>query len=69
MKKFLSLLMAIVATVSVFAFATACEDGKCDSCKTEENVKVYETDDGNVEYCPKCAAEKIANNIMGDLLG
>lgn len=69
MKKLLSLLMAAVATVSVFAFATACEDGKCDSCKTTENVKVYETDDGNVEYCPKCAAEKIKDNILGGLLG
>ena len=70
MKKFLCMMLAVVATLSVVAFATACEDGKCDGCKTEENVKVYETKDGEkMELCPLCYAEKVADNILGGLLG
>ena len=66
MKKFLAVLMALTA---VFCFA-GCEDGKCDECKTKENVKVYETKDGDkVEYCPECYAKKVADNIFGGLLG
>lgn len=70
MKKFLCMIMAVVASLSVVAFATACEDGKCDECKTTENVKVYETkDDEKMELCPKCYAEKVADNVLGGLLG
>ena len=65
MKKLLCLLLA---TCSVFCFA-ACEDGKCDDCKTEKGVKVYELEDGTVELCPSCAVERVGNNILGDLLG
>ena len=66
MKKFLAVLMALTA---VFCFA-GCEDGKCDECKTKENVKVYETKDGDeVEYCPECYAKNVADNILGGLLG
>ena len=66
MKKFLCALLVISA---VFCFA-GCEDGKCDACKSEKNVKVYETKDGDkVEYCPSCYAEKVADNVLGGLLG
>ena len=70
MKKLLCMMMAIVASLSVVAFATACTDGKCDECKTTENVKVYETkDDKTMELCPSCYASKVADNILGGLLG
>ena len=63
MKKFLSLLMAVVATVSVFAFATACTDGKCDGqgCDKEKGVEVYVWKDSGkeVELCPECALRNI----------
>ncbi|MBQ8374574.1 MAG: hypothetical protein IJX98_03235 [Clostridia bacterium] len=62
MKKFLSLMMAVVASLSVLAFATACEDGKCDECGSNKNVKYYElnTGDDRAEYCTSCA---IANAL------
>ena len=70
MKKLLCMMMALVASLSVVAFATACTDGKCDECKTEKNVKVYETKDGEeMELCPSCYGEKVADNILGGLLG
>ena len=63
------LLCGILAVTALFCFA-ACQDGKCDECKTEENVKVYETKDGEeVEYCPLCYAKKVGDNILGGLLG
>ena len=66
MKKLLCILLAMT---SIFCL-TACKDGKCDECKTEENVKVYETKDGDeVEYCPSCYLEKVGDNILGGLLG
>ena len=66
MKKVLCVLMALTA---VFCFA-GCKDGKCDGCKTEENVKVYTKKDGEeVEYCPKCYAEAAIDNALGGLLG
>lgn len=66
MKKLLCVLLAMT---SLLAFV-ACKDGKCDDCKTEENVKVYETKDGEeVEYCPECYAKNVADNILGGLLG
>ncbi|MBQ8295743.1 MAG: hypothetical protein IJX87_04840 [Clostridia bacterium] len=66
MKKLLCVLMVLTA---VFCFA-GCTDGKCDGCETKENVKVYTTkDDKEVEYCPKCYAEKVADNVLGGLLG
>ena len=66
MKKFLC---AVLAIASIFCLA-ACTDGKCDECKTEKDVKVYETKDGEeVEYCPSCYAEKVADNFLGGLLG
>lgn len=64
------MIMAVVASLSVVAFATACTDGKCDECKTTENVKVYETkDDKTMELCPSCYAKKVADNVLGGLLG
>ncbi len=66
MKKVLCLLLALTA---VCCFA-GCTDGKCDDCKTEENVKVYTKSDGEeVEYCPTCYAKQVANGILGGLLG
>lgn len=66
MKKILCVLLAMTA---VFCFA-GCQDGKCDECKTEEYVEVYETKDGDkVEYCPTCYAKKVANGFLGGLLG
>ncbi|MBQ8283580.1 MAG: hypothetical protein IJX75_00660 [Clostridia bacterium] len=65
MKKVLCLLLALTA---VCCFA-GCTDGKCDECKTEKNVEVYEDLDGK-EYCPSCAAEaalhKGIDNLFGD---
>lgn len=52
MKKLVCILMALTA---VFCFA-GCKDGKCDDCKSEKNVKVYEELEGK-EYCPTCAVE------------
>jgi len=66
MKKVLCVLLALT---TVFCFA-GCTDGKCDTCKTTENVKVYEKSDGEeVEYCPTCYAKAVANGILGGLLG
>ncbi|MBR4942822.1 MAG: hypothetical protein IKZ28_02215 [Clostridia bacterium] len=66
MKKLLCVLLALTA---VCCFAS-CNDGKCDDCKTEENVKVYETKDGKeVEYCPSCYLKAVGNNVLGGLLG
>lgn len=67
MKKFLVALLAISA---IFCFA-GCENGKCDECGAKDDtVKVYETKDGDeVEYCAECYAEKVADNILGGLLG
>ncbi len=66
MKKLLCVLLALTA---VCCFAS-CTDGKCDDCETKENVKVYETKDGDeVEYCPSCYAKAVGNNILGGLLG
>jgi hypothetical protein len=65
MKKVLCVLLAMA---SLFAL-TACKDGKCDDCGTEEHVTVYETEDGDVEYCPSCYAKNVTNNILGGLLG
>ncbi len=66
MKKLLAVLMALTA---IFCFA-GCEDGKCDECKTEKNVQVYETKDGDKqELCPLCYAEKVADGFLGGLLG
>ena len=63
------ILCGILAVTALFCFA-ACQDGKCDECKTEENVKVYETKDGEeVEYCPECYLKKVGDNILGGLLG
>ena len=62
MKKILCALLALTA---VCCFA-GCTDGKCDECKTEEYVKVYETKDGKeVEYCPECYAKAVADNLLG----
>ena len=66
MKKILCVLLALTA---VCCFA-GCTDGKCDTCETKENVKVYETKDGEeVEYGPTCYAKAVADNILGGLLG
>ena len=63
------ILCAILALTSILCFA-ACTNGKCDECDTKENVKVYETKDGDeVEYCPECYAKKVADNVLGGLLG
>lgn len=69
MKKFLSLILAAVSVCAVVAFI-GCENGKCDECKTKENVKVYENSEGEkFELCPECYAEKVRDNILGGLLG
>lgn len=69
MKKF-KLLAALLAVAAVGCCFTACKDGKCDECKTKENVKVYETKDGDeVEYCPECYIKKVADGFLGGLLG
>lgn len=61
MKKFLAVLMALTA---IFCFA-GCEDGKCDECKSEKNVEVYETKDGDeIELCPSCLAGKIISGLI-----
>ena len=64
MKKLLCFLMALT---SVFCFA-GCEDGKCDECKSEKNVKVYENLD-NKEYCPTCAAEAALHAGIDGIFG
>ena len=62
-------LCGLLAVCSVLCFV-ACEDGKCDNCKTKEDVKVYETKDGEeMELCPECYAKKAADDILGGLLG
>ena len=65
MKKLLALILALSA---VFCFA-GCEDGKCDDCKTKENVEVVEIKGEDVELCPSCAAKRAANNIIDGILG
>ena len=62
------ILCALLALTSIFCLA-ACEDGKCDDCKTKENVKVYEIEDEDVELCPACLAKRGANNVIDGLFG
>ena len=62
------LLCGILAVTALFCLA-GCEDGKCDDCKTEKNVKVYEIEDKEVELCPSCLAERGAHNIIDGLFG
>ena len=57
MKKLLCMMMAIVASLSVMAFATACEDGKCDKCKTDGGLLNEVTVDEDGELCAKCRLE------------
>lgn len=63
MKKILCVLLAMTA---VFCFA-GCQDGKCDECKTEENVAVYEVDGKEVEYCQECRVKKGLNDIKDNI--
>ena len=60
MKKILCIALALTA---VFCLA-ACEDGKCDDCKTKDNVEVYELDDKNVELCYSCLVKRGASDII-----
>ncbi len=62
------ILCALLALTSIFCLA-ACEDGKCDDCKTKENVSVVEIKGEDVELCPSCAAKRAANNIIDGILG
>ena len=66
MKKFISALLAALVCISMCLVA-ACEDGKCDECGSDKNVKVYEELEG--EYCPTCALEKGAHDFIDGIFG
>ncbi len=53
MKKVLCILLALT---SIFCLA-ACEDGRCDECRSDKNVEIYEIDGKDKELCPQCALE------------
>ena len=61
------LLCGILAVTALFCLA-GCEDGKCDDCKTEKNVKVYEIEDKNVELCPSCLIERGVDNVTDGIM-
>ena len=68
MKRIFCLILAMVSICAAVSFV-ACENGKCDECKTKEDVKVYENSEGEkYELCPDCYAEKVMDNFLGGLL-
>lgn len=61
LKKALCMLLIVV---SVFAFLTACNNGKCDECGAEtKDVRVYDEEYCKGEYCLTCAAAEVVKNM------